>query len=67
MMALKDLIGNVYYNWATGNEWKIIDVKNDIITLQNKRKSTFNTTPNLMINYSYVGKRFSKKKLKDVV
>ena len=59
---LEDLVGNVYTNLVTGNKWKIIKVKNNIITLQNKSKTaTFNTTLNLMVNYTYIGKRFSKK------
>jgi len=66
-MSLKDLIGKVYLNWVTGNEWKIIGVKGNVITLQNRDKSAiFNTTPQLMVNYSYQGEKF-KKKLKKVM
>ena len=53
---LSGLIGNVYRNIVTGNEWKIEKMNGNLITLKNKQGTKFDTTPQLMGNYVYVGR-----------
>ena len=59
---MKNLIGNVYRNIITGNEWKIIKRKDSKITFEDMRGNRFDTVIEGTANYEYVGKQFTKKK-----
>jgi len=54
-----DIVGSVYKNEATGNEWKVVKEEGELITLQDKNGTEFDTTYGLMHSYTYVGSNFS--------
>lgn len=57
---MASLIGSIYRNTVTGNEWKIVKMKDGKITFEDMQGNQFDTVKEATGNYVYIGRVFTK-------